>query len=159
MQVRIHPSALTILAIRFCAFTVRISLGLRHQASDYRHPGPVCSVISGEYGFRRARNRTFVLERISQWIFLARTRMAEYCEPVRKGKRHMFNSNCQQNMPNPKARADRCVGAFINLQQGLAVVEITKQGEALAVYGVKKLSQFCGRLIACGSHHGVSQPC
>ena len=48
----------------------------------------------------------------------------------------MFNSNCKQNMPNPKARTDRCVGAFLNLQQGLAVVETRNQCRALAVYSV-----------------------
>jgi len=50
-------------------------------------------------------------------------------------------------------------GSLLNLQQGLAVVEITKQGEALAVYSVEKLSRFCVRLIACGSRQGVSQSC
>ena len=71
----------------------------------------------------------------------------------------MFNSNCKQNMPNPKVRADRCVGAFLNLQQGLAVVETRNQCRALAVYSVEKLSQFCVRLIACASRQGVHQSC
>jgi hypothetical protein len=66
MQVRMNPLALTIPARRSCAFTVRIALGVRHQASDYRHLSPVCSAIFGEYGFRREQNGFCVLERISQ---------------------------------------------------------------------------------------------
>jgi hypothetical protein len=71
----------------------------------------------------------------------------------------MFNSNCQQKIPNPMLNADRCVGVFLNLQPGLAMEEIGMQGEALAAYSVEELSQFCARLIVCASRQGASKPC